>query len=164
MVVIICGVSGVGKTLVGSLLAKELGFDFYDADDFHSQQNIDKMGVGIPLTDEDREPWLRCLRELIAGCLARDVDAVLACSALKRKYRDALRINDQVQLVFLLGDYSVIAAQLEARVGHFMNPNLLRSQFADLEEPKPDEGAIVVRAGQPVRDLLDQILAQLPRR
>ena len=161
VVIIISGVSGVGKSLLGNLLAQELAFQFYDADDFHSHESIEKMQSGIPLTDDDREPWLRRLRELIGQCLATNTGAVLACSALKKKYRDLLRVSRQVQLVFLQGDYSVIAAQLKSRRGHFMNSNLLDTQFADLEEPEPDEGAIVVQIGRPPRELLGEIVPQL---
>jgi gluconokinase len=162
VVIIICGVSGAGKTFLGKLLAEELNWQFYDADDFHSQGNIEKMRSGIALTDEDREPWLRRLRELIEQCLAEDANAVLACSALKKKYRDVLRVNDQVRFVFLRGEYATVARQLEGRRGHFMNPQLLRTQFANLEEPQPDERAIVVELGRTPRELLDEIVAQLP--
>jgi carbohydrate kinase (thermoresistant glucokinase family) len=164
VVIVIGGVSGVGKTLLGNLLARELAFPFYDADDFHSHESIEKMGSGIQLTDKDREPWLRRLREFIGQCLATNTDAVLACSALKKRYRDVLRVNRQVKLVFLRGDYFVIAAQLKGRRGHFMDPNLLDTQFADLEEPEPDECAIIVQVGRAPRELLDEILPQLRRR
>ena len=99
MVIIICGVSGVGKTTIGQLLAQELGWEFYDADDFHSVENIEKMEAGVPLTDEDRQPWLSKLRELIEQCLVAGKNAVLACSALKKAYRDRLRVNDGVKFV-----------------------------------------------------------------
>ena len=147
MVVIIFGVSGAGKTTIGQLLAEELGWRFYEADYFHSQANIDKMRQGVPLTDEDRWPWLKNLRELIKRCLAAGENAVLACSALKEAYRRRLRVNADVKLVFLRGDYELIANQLRQRRGHFMNPVLLQSQFADLEEPQPTEGAVGDRVG-----------------
>lgn len=164
VVLIICGVSGVGKTLLGRLLAEKLGWQFYDADDFHPQASIDLMRSGVPLTDQDREPWLDRLRELIAGCLAESASAVLACSALKKKYRDVLRVSDQVRFVFLRGDYATVATQLEARHSHFMNPQLLRSQFADVEEPRPEERAIVVQIGRPPSELADEVIAQLQHR
>ncbi len=124
MVIIIFGVSGAGKTTVGELLARELGWHFYEADDFHSPANIEKMRRGVPLTDDDRWPWLENLRELIKRCVAANENAVLACSALKRVYRKHLRVSAEVKLVFLRGDYALIAEQLRHRRGHFMNPRV----------------------------------------
>src|SRR5213078_4825019 len=134
MIVIVWGVSGVGKTTVGKLLAAELDWEFYDADNFHSPANIAKMKHGIPLTDADRQPWLESLRQLIERCLFEEKSAVLACSALKKAYRDCLRVSGEVKFVFLRGSKAQIAAQLRQRGGHFMDPALLDSQFADLEE------------------------------
>lgn len=150
MVVIILGVSGAGKTTLGKLLARELGWAFYEADDFHSPANVEKMHAGIRLTDEDRWPWLESLRELVQRCLAAGENAILACSALKKAYRQHLRVNSEVKLVYLRGDFTLITDQLRHRHGHFMNPALLRSQFADFEEPQPAEG--VLRARELVRD------------
>ncbi|MEY2606829.1 MAG: gluconokinase [Verrucomicrobiota bacterium] len=160
MVIILFGVSGSGKTLIGQLLAQELGWKFYDADDFHSAANIEKMRRGIPLTDEDRQPWLERLRELIKRCLAAGENAVLACSALKESYRRYLRISDDVKLVYLRGDYALIAAQLQQRRGHFMNPALLQTQFADLEEPQPGE-AVVIELGRSPAELVQEIRRKL---
>src|SRR6266699_3346124 len=164
VVVIICGVSGAGKTVTGQLLAQELGWAFYDADDFHPQANIDKMRGGVQLTDEDRWPWLESLRELIKRCVAAGENAVLACSALKRAYRRYLRANAEVKLVFLRGEYALIVEQLQHRRGHFMNPALLQSQFADLEEPKATEGAIVIELGRGPHKLVQEIKRKLPIR
>jgi len=161
MVVIIFGVSGAGKTTVGQLLAEEFGWRFYEADDFHSQANIDKMRQGVPLTNEDRWPWLESLRQLIKRCLAADENAVLACSALKEAYRRHLRVSDNVKLVFLRGNYELIANQLRQRHGHFMNPALLQSQFADLEEPQPTERAMVIELGRSPRELVQEITHKL---
>jgi gluconokinase len=161
MVVIIFGVSGAGKTTIGQLLAEELGWRFYEADDFHSQANIDKMRQGAPLTDENRWSWLENLRELIKRCVAAGENAVLACSALKEAYRRRLRVNADVKLVFLRGDYELIANQLRQRRGHFMNPALLQSQFADLEEPLPTEDAVVIELGQSPRELVQEIKGKL---
>ena len=161
MVAIIFGVSGVGKTTVGKLLARELGWKFYEADDFHPPANIEKMKSGHPLNDEDRQPWLKSLRELIKRCLDSREDAVLACSALKRKYRDYLRVNDQVTFIFLHGDRSQVSKQLERRRGHFMDPKLLDSQFADLEEPQPDERVITIEIGRAPEQLVDEIKRSL---
>ncbi len=161
MIVIIYGVSGAGKTTVGQLLARELGWHFLEADEFHPAANIEKMHSGHPLTDEDRWPWLESLRELITRCIARGENAVLACSALKRAYREHLRVSEEVKLVFLRGDYALVAEQLRHRHGHFMNPALLRSQFDDLEEPDPDEGAITIQLGRPPRELVEEIKTKL---
>src|SRR6516164_1298681 len=133
--IIVFGVSRAGKTTVGKLLAQELGWQFLEADDFHSAANIVKMRSGRPLTDEDRWPWLDRLRKQIAQSLSSRENAVLACSALKRSYRDRLRVNDEVKFVFLSGDYALVQKQLRSRHGHFMRPDLLQSQFEDLEEP-----------------------------
>ena len=164
MVVIIFGVSGAGKTTIGQLLAKELGWRFYEADDFHPETSIEKMREGVPLTDQDRWPWLESLRELIKRCIAAGEDAVLACSALKRAYRRYLRVNAEVKLVFLRGEYALIAEQLQRRREHFMNPALLRSQFADLEEPQATEGSIVIELGRGPHKLVQEIKRKLPIR
>jgi gluconokinase len=161
VVVIIFGVSGAGKTTIGQLLAEEFGWRFYEADDFHSQANTDKMRQCVPLTDEDRWPWLESLRQVIKRCLAAGENAVLACSALKEAYRRRLRLNADVKLVFLRGDYELIANQLRQRRGHFMNPALLQSQFADLEEPQPTEGAVVIELGRNPRELVQEIKSKL---
>jgi carbohydrate kinase (thermoresistant glucokinase family) len=144
MVVIVCGVAAVGKTTIGRLLAQELGWKFYDADDFHPTANIEKMKAGSPLTDEDRWPWLDRLRKLIEGCLVAHDNAVVACSALKRAYRDRLRVSEEVQFVFLRASRARVSEHFQGRHGHFMPAGLLDSQFADLEEPQVDEHALVV--------------------
>jgi len=162
MIVIVFGVSGAGKTTIGKLLAHELGWHFYEADDFHSPAaNIEKMRSGPPLTDEDRWPWLENLRQLIKRSLEAGENAVLACSALKRAYRERLDVSDEVKFVFLRGDYALIEKQLRQRRGYFMNPELLRSQFADLEEPKPDEDVITVELGRSPQELVEEIKAKL---
>ena len=161
MIVIIFGVSGAGKTTIGKLLAEELGWQFYEADDFHPRANIEKMRSGLPLTDEDRWPWLERLREQIMRSLAAKENAVLACSALKRAYREGLRVNEDVKFVFLRGDYALVENQLRRRRGHFMNPALLQSQFADLEEPRPDEDVITIDLGRSPQELVDEIKVKL---
>ena len=161
MIVIIFGVSGSGKTTLGKLLADELGWRFYEADDFHSGANIDKMKHGVPLTDEDRQPWLERLRELIKRAMAAVENAVLACSALKRAYRDRLRTNEEVKFVFLHGDHALIEKQMRQRRGHFMDPELLRSQFAALEEPQSDEHVLTIELGRIPQELVDEIKAKL---
>jgi gluconokinase len=161
VIVIAIGVSGAGKTTIGKLLAQELGWPFYEADDFHSQANIDKLHRGIPLTDADRWPWLESLRQLIKRSLETGENAVLACSALKRAYRERLHVSDEVKFVFLRGDYAPIEKQLRRRHGHFMNPELLRSQFADLEEPKPDEDMVTIELGRTPQELVEEIKTKL---
>jgi gluconokinase len=136
MVVIVMGVSGAGKTTVGRILADALGWEFRDGDDLHPAANRDKMARGVALTDADRLPWLAAIRALIDGYLARARSAVVACSALKRSYREML-LGDpvQVKLVWLDGARALIAQRIAARRGHFMPAGLLASQFADLEPP-----------------------------
>jgi gluconokinase len=161
MIIVVLGVSGAGKTTTGKLLAEDLGWHFYEADDFHSRDSVEKMRNGHPLTDDDRGPWLKRLREQIAGSLAANEDAVFACSALKRKYREQLRVSDDVKFVFLRGDFARIEKQLRGRSGHFMNPALLRSQFADLEQPQSNEDAITIELGRSPEELVEEIKNRL---
>jgi gluconokinase len=161
VIVIVFGVSGAGKTTIGKLLAEQLGWQFYEADDFHPRANIEKMRGGRPLTDEDRWPWLERLREQIKRSITAKENAVLACSALKRAYRDRLRVSDDVTFVFLRGDYALVAEQLRHRRGHFMNPQLLQSQFADLEQPGPDEDVLTIELGRTPQELVEDIKTKL---
>jgi gluconokinase len=135
MIIVVFGVSGSGKTTVGRALAERLGCEFADADDFHSAENVEKMRSGIPLDDDDRAGWLSDLRDLIDDRFAKGSDLVLACSALKQKYRDYLSENCEVRFVYLRGTFETISRRLIERPNHFMNPSLLRSQFDILEEP-----------------------------
>lgn len=136
MVLVIMGVTGAGKTTVGERLAAELGWRFHDADDFHPPANKIKMNAGIPLTDEDRWPWLHALRAVIEQALADGANAVVTCSALRQAYRDVLAGGlDDVVFVHLTGDRDLLAERLASRRGHFMNPALLDSQIATLEPP-----------------------------
>jgi gluconokinase len=135
MVIILMGVSGCGKSTIGKRLAEDLGWRFYDGDDFHPQANIDKMARGIPLNDGDRAPWLAILQEMINRHLEMDEPAVVACSALKRAYRDILlKDNDGAFFVHLKGNFDLILRRLKERKGHYMKPGLLESQFETLEE------------------------------
>ena len=160
------GVSGSGKTVVGSELAARLGWAFEDADDFHPAANVEKMRGGVALTDEDRVPWIRSLCRAVREWTDHGRDVVLACSALHRWHRDALRdaVRDtaSIRFVYLKGDYDEIDRRLRDRVGHFMPESLLKTQFATLEEPDAWE-ALAVPIDRPVSAIVDSILAGVKR-
>jgi gluconokinase len=159
MFVVLMGVAGSGKSTIGRLLASTLNWKFYDADDFHAADNVRKMASGIPLTDEDRRPWLMALRKLIAEHAERGENAVLACSALKRAYREVLTSgNGDLVLIYLKADAELIRERLVHRVGHYMTVQLLESQFETLQEP---EDAIAVPAGWPPDRIVESIRAFL---
>ena len=165
VIAVVMGVSGSGKTTVAALLAAALGCQFQEGDDLHPAANVEKMQGGTPLTDADRLPWLRRIAEEIDRWQAQGESGVLACSALKRSYRDII-IGDRagVTLVYLKGSRDLIGRRLAARHGHFMPPALLDSQFATLQEPTPDERPIIVDvAGRPAAIVAD-ILRQLEQR
>lgn len=133
---LVMGVSGCGKSTVGKMLAEKLGWNFFDADDFHPPENIAKMKAGIPLTDADRQPWLERLSKLLRDEIAAGFNPILACSALRQSYRDMLLSGTSgIHIVFLRGDKNLIASRMQNRPGHFMPAALLDSQFATLEEP-----------------------------
>ncbi len=156
MILILMGVSGAGKTTIGRVLAQELHWQFAEGDDFHSAANIAKMHAGIPLTDEDRAPWLQSLRHAITEWLASRENVVLACSALKASYREILQVSPEVKFVYLRGSFELIAQRLASRHGHYMNPHLLRSQFDTLEEPKD---TVTIDVGPPVPQIVREIRA-----
>ena len=161
MIVIVMGVSGAGKSTVGAMLAAALGAAFIDGDDAHPPANIEKMRTGTPLDDADRLPWLRDLARGIDASRAEGTDVVLACSALKARYRDVLAAGrDDVHFVYLTGDEALLRRRLEARAGHFMPAGLLASQFADLEEPSE---AIVVDAAQAPEEIVTAVHDALAR-
>jgi gluconokinase len=151
------GVSGSGKSTVGRAVAEDLGWSFYDADDHHPPRNIAKMSSGEALTDEDRAPWLAALREVIDTSLDRDESLVLACSALKARFRDQLLEGNDAMLVYLAGDRDVIESRIAARSDHYMSADMLDSQFAALEEP---EVAFVVDVAQEVGKIVGAIVAE----
>ena len=158
--VIVMGVSGCGKSTVGALLASRLRWEFEDADWFHPAANVDKMHRGIPLTDTDRMPWLASMHEYLAKAYDENRSVVLGCSALKESYRQTLRENLSMQLVYLKGSYEVIDAHLRERKGHFADDKILAAQFADLEEPTD---AIVVDVQLQPEQIIEEILKRLPR-
>jgi gluconokinase len=158
MIVVLMGVSGSGKTTIGAALAARLHWAVADADEFHSAQNKQKMAAGIALTDDERAPWLKTLRQQISSWLAAQQSAVLACSALKQTYREALMIHPDVRLVYLKGSYDIIASRIRGRVAHYVTESLLSSQFATLEEPRD---ALAVDINQSVSEILDEICLRL---
>ncbi len=156
---IIMGVSGSGKTTVGEALAEHLGWDFYDADNFHPSENIAKMESGIPLSDSDRAPWLATLHDLISASLKTNHPGVLACSALKAHYRQRLlEGNEDVQIIYLKGSYDLIWSRMSAREEHYMKPHMLQSQFETLEEPK---NALTIDTSMSVDEIVYQILKHM---
>ena len=153
------GVSGTGKSTIGKLLSNHTAWNFYDADDFHPQINIDKMNRGIALTDSDRLPWLQELHQLIKRNLNNNQPGILACSALKSNYRQILSGDSaKVIFVYLRGDYECIQSRIRSRTEHFMNSDLLKSQFDTLEEPK---NAIVVDVTLSPEAIVEQILNRI---
>lgn len=145
MVIVLMGVSGSGKTTLAEILHARLGWPFEEGDALHPEANIRKMRAGHPLTDEDRAPWLERVADWVDARIDAGEDGLITCSALKRAYRDVINRRGQgVVFVFLSGSYEEIQARLAARQGHFMPPELLRSQLADLEPPQPGEPAITV--------------------
>ena len=159
------GVSGSGKSTIAKKLAARLGWDFADGDDFHPASNVAKMSAGHPLTDEDRWPWLQAIADEIDRVAASGGHLVVACSALKRAYRDILvHGRDDIRIVYLEGSQELIAARMAARKGHFMPPGLLDSQFAALQPPGADEKPITVSIDASIDDIVDAIVGQMPDR
>lgn len=159
-VIVLMGVSGSGKSTVGNALASALGWEFRDADSFHPPANIEKMSRGIPLTDTDRGPWLAAIAAWIDDRLRTGKPGIVSCSALKRAYRRVLLDGRSgVGLVYLQGDFGLIAARMAARRDHFMPPALLQSQFQTLQEPGPDEPALAVSIDMPADQIAQRIIA-----
>ena len=152
------GVTGAGKTTIGTMLAAQLNWQFADADTFHPPANIQKMSRGVPLNDTDRAPWLAAMRKAILEWIAAGKNVVLACSALKRAYRDELRPSREVKIVYLKGDYALFAERIRRRHGHFAGEGILAGQFADLEEPVD---AIMVDAAKSPEETVAEIRKQL---
>jgi gluconokinase len=164
MILIVMGVSGCGKTTIGEMLAERIGSSFADADSFHSQANKDKMHQGIPLTDDDRWPWLKAIRAAIVEKQGKGEAAVFACSALKRVYRDILRDGDKdVTFVYLKGTEELLRERLKTRKGHFFDPSLLKSQLDTLEPPGADE-AIEADIAMPPEEIVEHVLVTVKQR
>ena len=159
---VIMGVSGSGKSTIAEALAKRLDWRFADGDKFHPASNVAKMSAGQPLTDEDRWPWLQAIADEIDRLCGKEQPVVVACSALKRAYRNVLvHGRDDVRIVFLDGTEALIAGRLAARRGHFMPPGLLASQFKTLEPPTADERPVTVSIDATVEAIVDDIIRQL---
>jgi gluconokinase len=157
--VVVMGVTGSGKTTVGTALAERMGVPFADADDFHSPENVAKMRSGVPLTDVDRRPWLLAIGAWLAE---HDEGAVVTCSALKRVYRDTLReAAPTITFLHLHGDKDTVRARVAARKGHFMPQSLVDSQYADLEPLEADEKALVVDFALPVEVIVDRVASEI---
>jgi len=157
VIAIIMGTTGAGKTTIGTMLATQLNWQFADADTFHPPANIEKMSHGTPLNDADRAPWLEAMRKAIIEWIAVGKNVVLACSALKRAYRDELRTSPEVKIIHLKGTYALFAERIRHRHGHFAGEAILAGQFADLEEPTD---AITIDAAQSP----EQIVAEIRKR
>jgi len=158
---VVMGVSGCGKSLVGTALARALDIDFVEGDDYHSAENVRRMSSGIPLTDDDRSQWLRALSARLREAKDAGTGLVMTSSALKRSYRDALRAGaSDVRFVYLRGPRALLAERIAGRRGHFMPPSLLDSQLATLEEPAPDEHAWVSDIRESPQDLVAALVAR----
>jgi len=158
VIVLLMGPAGSGKTTIGKLLAAKLSWEFADGDDFHPPANIEKMARGVGLTDEDRVPWLISIRDAMRQWQAQGRNVILACSALKRSYRELLGINSNVQLVYLKGSHELLQGRLRSRKGHYANEQLLASQLVDLEEPSE---AITIDAASSPEEIVAEIRKRL---
>jgi gluconokinase len=159
---VVMGVSGSGKSTIGEKLAERLGWSYEDGDKFHPPSNVAKMSAGQPLTDEDRWPWLQAIANEIDRVCEAGEHAVIACSALKRAYRDILvHGRNDVRIIYLKGTQDLIASRLALRKGHFMPPGLLASQFRTLEPPDASENPVTVSIDASVETIVDDIISQL---
>ena len=158
MIILVMGVTGAGKTTVGTLLAQQLGWAFADADSFHPSANVEKMRQAIPLTDADRIPWLEAIHQQMVQWNASSTNGVITCSALKQSYRELLLRDLDVKLVYLQGSAALIASRVSARKGHFAPAELVASQFADLQEP---DDALVVQVDRSPEEIAAEIRQRL---
>ena len=162
LVVVVMGVAGAGKSTVGRALAERLRVPFLEADDLHPAANVAKMSAAVPLTDEDRWPWLSAIAEWIDQLDPASTTAVVACSALKRSYRRLLAMGrPRIQIVHVAGSPELVAERMEGRTDHYFPASLIASQFKALEPPDPDEGAVVVDMSLPLAEQVDQVVMRL---
>ena len=158
---VVMGVSGSGKSVIGSTFARALGVDFVEGDDYHSAANVERMSSGVPLTDDNRAQWLRSLAVRIGEAKDSGIGLVVSCSALKRSYRDILRAAaSELRFVFLHGPRVLLAERLGSRRGHYMPPSLLESQLATLEQPSPDEQAWVCDIRESPEDIVAALMVR----
>lgn len=155
MVLVIMGVSGSGKTSVGKLLCEKLGWKYFEGDEYHPKENIEKMSQGFPLNDDDRKPWLLKLRSLIEESLMQEKNIILTCSGLKESYRKILKVNNDVKFIYLKGSYELIESRMKLRKDHFMKPGMLSSQFEALQEPTD---AMVINIDQELNKIVGEIV------
>jgi gluconokinase len=161
---VVMGVAGAGKSLIGSALARALGVDFVEGDAYHPAANVARMAAGIPLTDDDRLGWLNALADRLGEAAAAGMGLVMACSALKRSYRDLLRVRDpSVRFILLHGTPALIGERLARRRGHYMPVSLLESQLATLEVPSPDEDAWTCDVAANPDEIVTSLLALIAR-
>ena len=158
MVILVMGVSGSGKTTIGEMLSAQLNWPFIDGDSLHSAANIAKMAAGIPLTDDDRAPWLQSIHDVMEGWRMQHKNGIIASSALKEKYRQILLTSPEIKLVYLRGSYDLIYSRMQHRPGHYMKPEMLQSQFAALEEPND---AVVVDISESAEQIVASIRQKL---
>jgi len=158
MVILVMGVSGSGKTTIGQMLSAQLNWPFVDGDSLHSAANVAKMAAGIPLTDEDRAPWLQSIHDVMEGWRLQQKNGIVASSALKEKYRRILLTSPEIKIVYLRGSYELIYSRMQHRPGHYMKPEMLQSQFAALEEPAD---AIVIDIAAPAEEIVANIRQKL---
>ena len=158
MVILVMGVSGSGKTTIGQMLSAQLNWPFVDGDSLHSPANVAKMAAGIPLTDEDRAPWLQSIHDVMEGWRLQQKNGIVASSALKEKYRRILLTSPEIKIVYLRGSYELIYSRMQHRPGHYMKPEMLQSQFAALEEPAD---AIVIDIAAPAEEIVANIRQKL---
>jgi gluconokinase len=166
LALIVMGVSGSGKTTLGEALAKRMGIAFFDGDEFHSAEARAKMTSGVPLTDEDRSPWLDRIGARLADAAGHPDGAIVACSALKRAYRDRLRaaVGSALRFIFLKGDKALMRSRVAERKGHFMPASLIDSQFATLESPEGEDDVVTLGAEADVSRLVDEAFEVVSRR
>lgn len=158
--IILMGVSGSGKTVIGKALAPKLNAEFIDGDNLHSQHNVDKMAAGIPLTDEDRFDWLQLIAKVGHEQVSQGTNCIIACSALKKAYRDILRINNEtIKFIYLRGSFDLIHDRIVKRAHQYMPPSLLQSQFETLEEPQADEKDVfVVSIDKGINEIVNELV------